>query len=208
VRSELINTQDTPQLLKDAKAREGRRKQLAKPHIRPLTRFVEKLRKERPDKAVPYFDPLDGGIRAEILYLLEAPGRRAKETCFVSRDNPDETAKNFSKLNNKAGIKRYKTIIWNIVPWYIGDGTRIRGATKADISDGLQSLGRLLTMLINLRVIVLMGRKAEKAEAYLAETRPGTKIYKCFHPSPMFVNHVRGNWNKILRVLRNVNNSR
>ena len=40
---------------------------------------------------------------AAILYLLEAPGRRAIESGFVSRDNPDETAKNFFLLNIEAG---------------------------------------------------------------------------------------------------------
>ena len=47
--------------------------QLHEPHIAPLTRFVEELRAENPDYLMPYFDPWDAGVDAEVLFLLEAP---------------------------------------------------------------------------------------------------------------------------------------
>ena len=75
------------------------------------------------DHKIPQFDPLDGGIDAECLFLLEAPGPKAVNSGFVSRNNPDETAKNFFELNVGAGLERSKTITWNVVPWYVGSGT-------------------------------------------------------------------------------------
>src|ERR1700683_3159077 len=63
-----------------------------------LTEFVEQLRTEREGDRVPNFDPLDGGIRAKCLFLLEAPGPKAVASGFVSRNNPDETAKNWFEL--------------------------------------------------------------------------------------------------------------
>jgi hypothetical protein len=65
--------------------------------------------------------------------LLEAPGGRAVGSGFVSRNNPDETAKNFFLLNQEAGLPRSRTVTWNVVPWYVGSGEKIRAVTDADI---------------------------------------------------------------------------
>jgi hypothetical protein len=111
---------DRPQLLGDLTARAARRAQLSEPHVAPLTAFVEALRAEVGPRAnISDFDPWDGGVEAEILYLLEAPGPRAVASGFISRNNPDETAKNFFQLNAEAKIPRKRTITWNVVPWYI-----------------------------------------------------------------------------------------
>src|SRR5689334_1377344 len=86
---------DAPKLLGIAEARADRLGQLQEPHIAPLTAFVDHLRAEAgPGASIPYFDPWDAGIGAEILFLLEAPGPKAVKSGFVSRNNPDETAKN------------------------------------------------------------------------------------------------------------------
>ena len=106
---------DRPKLLADASACTARSTQLREPHIAALTAFVEKLRAQvGPDASIPNFDPWDGGIDAEILYLLEAPGPKAMLTGFVSRNNPDNTAKNFFELNAEAKIPRKRTVTWNI----------------------------------------------------------------------------------------------
>jgi hypothetical protein len=65
---------------------------------------------------VPDFDPLDGGVNAACLFVLEAPGSRAVGSGFVSRDNPDETAKNWMLLNHAAKMDRRRVAVWNIVP--------------------------------------------------------------------------------------------
>src|SRR6266436_8404834 len=94
---------DRPKLLAAPAACAARSKQLHEPHIAPLTAFVEKLRAHvGPHVGIPNFDPWDGGIDAEILYLLEAPGPQAVASGFVSRNNPDESAKNFFQLNAEA----------------------------------------------------------------------------------------------------------
>lgn len=192
---------DRPKLLGDAAAVTARMKELNAPHVVPLTTFVDELRAEvGPGAAVPYFDPWDGGIEATILFLLEAPGPRAVQSGFVSRNNPDETAKNFFELNVEAGIDRKRTVTWNAVPWYIGDGQKIRAATQRDLADGLRPLPRLLALLPKLRAVVLVGRKAEKAAAQL--DRAKYTVLTCPHPSPMFVNNAPGNRGKILAILK------
>lgn len=195
-----MNT-DRPKLLGDAAAVTARLLELHAPHIVPLTAFVEELRVEAgPGAEVPYFDPWDGGVEATTLFLLEAPGPKAVCSGFVSRDNPDETAKNFYDLSVEAGIDRRNTIIWNAVPWYIGDGKKIRAATPKDLTDGLRPLPRLLALLPKLRAVVLVGRKAEKAAAQFDRNR--YTLFTCPHPSPMFVNNAPENRGKILAVLR------
>jgi uracil-DNA glycosylase len=194
---------DEPKLLRIPAACAARREQLAEGHVSPLRDFVAELR-SRTGKVTPEFDPWDGGIRAKVLYLLEAPGRRAVGSGFVSRNNPDETAKNFFILNREAGIARRDSVIWNVVPWYIGDEQRIRAARTSDVREGTESLAKLLLLFSDLRAIVLVGRKAERAMPMLNNITLQTKVFACPHPSPVFVNRSKGNRDRILQVLLEV----
>ena len=91
---------DRPKLLGNLQARTARQAELRDPHIAPLTAFVDRVRAAMgSDYEIPYFDPWDGGTAAEVLYLLEAPGSKAVLSGFVSRNNPDESAKTFFELN-------------------------------------------------------------------------------------------------------------
>lgn len=180
---------DKPKLLRDAKVVEERVAQLKLPHMLELTKFVERLRIEMGEAAViPFFDPWDGGVEAEVLFLLEAPGPKARNSGFISRNNPDETAKNFFEISRVVGLDRKSTILWNVVPWYIGSGTRIRPAGATDIAQGVESLAELLQLLSKLRAIVLVGDKAKKAESHVIKIAPQLTIFSSPHPSPMFIN--------------------
>ena len=177
---------------------------LQQPHIAPLTRFVEDLRHQIHDPAgVPYFDPLDGGINAKVLFVLEAPGPRAVGSGFVSRNNSDDTARNIFNLVQQAGFDRSETVLWNIVPWYIGSGQKIRAATAKDVQMGLPHLKRLLELLPRLQGIVLLGRKAARVKLPLSE-RPGIQVWETPHPSPLFVNRRPENLGRMLDVLRSI----
>ncbi len=193
---------DKAKLLGDVGARQARISQLNEAHIGSLTAFVKALRNEMgPEAGIPYFDPWDGGVRAELLYLLEAPGAKAVQSGFISRNNPDETAKNFFELNRDANIPRSLTLSWNIIPWYIGSKSRIRPANSRDISAGIIPLGRLLDLLPRLKAVVLLGKKAEKASELISQIRPELQIFRSPHPSPLFVNNAPSNRQRILNVL-------
>lgn len=103
---------DRPKLLGDATALELRLSQVNDQHIAPITAFVERLRERMgPGAAIPFIDPWDGGIHAEVLFLLEAPGPKARNSGFVSMNNPDETAKNFLKYAERQGLTERKRLL-------------------------------------------------------------------------------------------------
>lgn len=196
---------DAPKTLGSPTAREERTRMLTMSHIAPLSDFVEKLRTEMgPDFAIPYFDPLDGGINASILFLLEAPGAKAVFSGFISRNNPDETAKNFFELNKMAGIDRSATVCWNVVPWYIGTETTIRPANYDDIEQALASLKRLFELLPKLRIVVLMGKKAAHIELKVLKMNPTVKVFTIPHPSPLFINRLPENRGLLLSALKRI----
>lgn len=198
---------DRPYALADPQERKNRRGGLQEPHIVRLTAFVERLRATSGlDDAIPYFDPLDGGVAAEILFLLEAPGPKAVASGFVSRNNPDQTARNWCLLLEQVGIPRRASVLWNIVPWYLGTGSRIRGATAADIQAGLRTLPALLQLPARLRAVVLVGGSAQRAHRQIAQMVP-VPILHVPHPSPLFINRFPWNRRKLLAALRRVTSS-
>ena len=108
------------------------------------------------------------------------------------------------EMNAEAGIDRKRTICWNIVPWYIGTGTKIRPANRTDIELGARSLGRVLALLPNIRVVVFLGAHAAKAKALVQSMRLNAQLVSIPHPSPVFVNRAPGNRDRILSVLKQV----
>lgn len=197
--------EDIPKSLGKPDERAARMSRLGEAHVRTLTTFVETIRAETGFGAkIPYFDPVDGGILAKCLFLLEAPGRRAVASGFVSRNNPDETARNFFLLNREAGVPRTATVIWNIVPWYIGSNSRIRAARQGDIRTGLTYLHRLLELLPRVKMIALFRKKAQNVDGFLRHRYPELTIVTSPHPSPLYVNRKRANRNAILTQLRSV----
>lgn len=183
---------------------DAKRAALTEPYMEPLTAFVRSIQQVRPfEDHIPDFDPDDGGANAEVLFVLEAPGPKAIATGFVSRDNPDLTARNLKTYLAEAGISRRQSLIWNIVPWYLGDGKTIRAASAVDIRAGSVFLERLFGLLPHLKVIVLVGRKAQAAfdKGKMTTLLP---VYRSAHPSPQWVHRHPDNGRKIIEVFHEV----
>jgi uracil-DNA glycosylase len=196
---------DAPKTLASEAERAVRTALLSQPHATALASLVQQIRSAKgPNYKVPDFDPLDGGSNARVLFLLEAPGPKAVASGFVSRNNPDETAKNFFLLNSEAGIDRKHTITLNAVPWYIGSGTKIRPATRDDVREADQWLKVLLANLPKLRVVMLVGQKALHAQGVVQGCRPSVAILSMPHPSPMFINRAVENRNRVLAALQDL----
>src|ERR1019366_4921133 len=89
-----IMNDDCPRSLRDAEVRERRRAMLHHPHIAPLTAYAARLL-QRGLGEVPEFDPFDGGVDAQVLFLFEKPGPMTvggDGSGFISRNNDDPTA--------------------------------------------------------------------------------------------------------------------
>jgi uracil-DNA glycosylase len=162
-----------------------------------LTEFAARIRSSCAT-AVPDFDPFDGGSAARILFVLERPGPQAMKSGFISRDNPDESARNFRTLLAKSEIARADTCLWNIVPWYDARSVRI---SEGDLQRGAAFLTELLKLMPRVRVVVFVGRRAQRGGAMI--TLPEKmRCLECPHPSPLNLNTNPHQRIAILEVLR------
>lgn len=157
------------------------------PHVRPLRAFARMIAAER-GAAVPDPDPLDGGVEARLLLLLETPGPSIGRTGFVSRDNATGTAANLFRFLAEAGIARRDTLIWNAVPWVIhAPGALNRAPRRSEATAAAPYFAPLLALLPRLAVVVPAGRFAHEAAAPLAALRPDLPVVPIPHPSPTYV---------------------
>ncbi|MEE7458737.1 uracil-DNA glycosylase [Methylorubrum populi] len=178
---------DAPKSLRDPAAVAARRAMAEAPHIRPLRLLAQRIAAER-RAAVPDPDPLDGGVEARLLLLLETPGPSIGRTGFVSRDNPTGTAANLFRFLREAGIARRDTLIWNAVPWVIhAPGALNRAPRRSEAAAAAPFFAPLLALLPHLRVVVPAGRFAQDAAAPLAALRPDLPVVPIPHPSPTYV---------------------
>ncbi len=189
-----MSVSDEPYALQNKNERECRLKRLGDPHIAPLTEFVLSIRQaHRIRERIPYFDPCDGGAQAKALFLLESPGPKAVASGFISRNNPDPTAKNMCELLGKTGIHRSDTVLWNVVPWYVGTGAKLSGLRPVDLEKGSRYLIELLQLLPHLQCVVLVGKRAQWAKGLI----PSHRVFETFHPS----NRVHNRWPEKWRAI-------
>ncbi|WP_084068835.1 uracil-DNA glycosylase [Paraburkholderia heleia] len=175
----------TIKCLRDPAAVESRRAMLTQSHMRPLVEYVQDLRSKAGNEwYFPDMDPLDGGIHADILVLMEKPGRMTNPngqrigSGFISRDNNDETAAATSRFFEQAGVSRSRTLLWNAVPGW----NRTRDLTRAEEKEGRAEVLNLIELLPKLETIILVGKTAHKAEEIIPKW---IRVIKSMHPSPI-----------------------
>jgi hypothetical protein len=188
-----IDPDDYPRSMRDIAVRQRRRAMLDLPHMGPLVAYVEQLRSCGRGE-VPLFDPLDGGVEAVVLFLFEKPGPMTADGAgsgFISQNNDDPTAEATYRFMRQAGIARKLTVAWNVVPWWNGT----RKVTGAELRQGVASIEGLIELLPNLRVVLLIGTKAARAERLLKNT--GLVLLCSDHPSPIVRAAYRERWDNI-----------
>ena len=182
-----MNLEDEPYALKAIAEKQRRTAMSEHPHIAPLVAYLAAIKAEHSEKDLPCFDPCDGGIHAKVLFLLEAPGPKAVGSAFISRNNPDPTARNMCGLLKEAQLARRDTALWNIVPWYVGTGSKIRAVNKDDINEASPYLSELISLLQELKVIVLVGKKSQSAKSQIAQLT-SVPLMEMPHPSATVFN--------------------
>ena len=157
-------------------------KNLSQPHMFELVEFVKRLRQRYKNGYVPDFDPDDGGVNAEILFLFEKPGPMTdpvnKGSGFISQDNNDLTANATKNFIVQAGIDRKKIVIWNLISAWNG---KIKFSAKEKIY-ALEEFQELLSILKKVKSIILVGKEAQKIEKKIDLSN--YKVLKSYHPSP------------------------
>lgn len=193
----LTTTNDAPRTLRSREAIAERYRMLATPHVAPLARYVEALRAKHPTWEFQDFDPLDGGVDADMLFLLEKPGPMTSPTGkregsgFISRNNNDATAEAVFNFMIQAGIPRQRAALWNVIP---GWNATIRTTTD-EVRRGVEELQNLLPLLPKVRTVVLVGAKAQQASPFLQATT--LRLFTSAHPSPKVRAINRDLWDKI-----------
>ncbi|SDN91751.1 Uracil DNA glycosylase superfamily protein [Methylobacterium phyllostachyos] len=176
-----------PKSLADPDALAARRALIEAPHIAPIRALAAQISAERA-APVPIPDPLDGGVGARMLLLLETPGPAVLCTGFVTRDSANGTAANLFRFLAEAKIPRADTLIWNAVPWLIHQaGALNRAPRRTEVLAAAPYLAPLLDLLPRLTVAVLAGRYAAEAEPAITALRPGLPVIRIPHPSPTYV---------------------
>lgn len=189
--------QDAPRSFRNQEIVATRRRMLHGPHIAPLTSYVESLRVKHPDWEFQDFDPMDGGVDADMLFLLEKPGpmtspqSKRKGSGLISRNNDDPTAEAIFTFMLQAGISRNRVALWNIIPGWNGTLKISADERRA----GVEELAELLTLLPKLRTVVLVGRQAGRAAKLMQAMN--VKIFMSAHPSPKVRNMNRAMWDLI-----------
>ncbi|WP_420635839.1 uracil-DNA glycosylase [Candidatus Palauibacter sp.] len=187
----------TTRTLRDAEECKRRQGLLDLPHIRPLTDFTKKLRAEKPETFVPCFDPLDGGTTARVLFLFEKPGPKTSPdeggSGFISRDNDDHTAEATFCFMRDAGVPRYKTVLWNVIPWWNGT----RKVTNAERNAGIERVEQLIRLLPLLGCVVFVGGHAARAKAKVAGLAMDLRLVESYHPSPIVKATAPEKWTSI-----------
>lgn len=192
------SSQDQPRSLRNPSIRRRRLEMLTLPHIAPLTSYVHQLR-DRGIGEVPYFDPMDGGINAKVLFLYEKPGPMTSSdpgskragSGFISRNNDDPTAEATFHFMEKAGIPRKITVTWNVIPGWNGT---IK-VTSQELRQGVDCVTELITLLPDLRAVIFVGKNAAKAKPLLEGK--GLHLSSSDHPSPRVRALFRSRWENI-----------
>ncbi len=196
-----------PRAHRDPSEVERKLKLVDEPHLKPLNDWVRSLNHARTgstadlESTAPWFDPSGGGVNARVLFLLEAPGSRSsasRGSGFVSIDNTDATAANLYALTHEAGLDRAAFALWNIVPWYLPEGTRTKATKRADVLEAGPHLESLIGLFTDLELVVTMGAFAQEGWEMLRRRSPGTAVLNWTavpHPSATNLNtrpHHRG----------------
>lgn len=180
---------DVPYNLSDSAVAAERQALLVSGHMSHLNAFVEGKRAEL-GKGMPYFDPLDAGENARLLLVLESPGPRAVGSNFVSRNNPDATARNTFEALQASGLPRSTTTLWNVVPWNVSTATKNGQPTRAEVREGTRLLLEAIKLMPNLSCVVLCGQLAWLAEASIRDVH-GIPVIKTYHFSSRSYGHAR-----------------
>lgn len=166
-------------------------------HVAEVNALVERLREAEPPAGrgwVPYIATLHGGSEARVLSILRDPGPRthaATGSEMLCVENRDETAALQCGLLDAAGLTPTDLTPWNAYPWYRHDQTS--GLTSPQISENIEPLRQLISLMPALRVVLLQGGEAQTLWHRFTHQHPGIAgrytAVATYHPGRTALRH-------------------
>jgi len=176
--------------MSDAVFRADQAARLREPHVAPFADLVDELRAAHPGREVPYVAPTSRGTRARVLVLHRSPapspvpppaaaavdagsdqhgdqqveqqddqqGQPPAEERMLSVEGDDGASERLHGLLTDAGIDPSLVLPWHAVPWTVDPSSPLSGI---DAKAGRLVLARVVSLLPQLRVVVLHGREVE-----------------------------------------------
>lgn len=176
--------------MRDRTFREDQWSRRFAPHVAPINQLVDEMRRER-GAGMPYVAPIYGGIAAEVLFMFQDPGRGTDEaragSGFLCAENDDPSAQLFAECLDAAGLAVSRVVTWNASPW-LRPGPR-GSPTAQELESGVEPAIRLLSLLPELRVVILMGKIAQDGWRRLCRRHPAMLhryvVSEGLHTSPL-----------------------
>lgn len=154
------------------------------PHVAPLNSLIERLGAAKGGVGMPLAAPWHGGINAPALVVLNDAGEPGEETTFMCIRNPDRAADRQRHLMTEFNIDPVNFCYWNGYPWPRVDPKR--DMTPEQSLEGGLALLEVMGLMTDLRMLLLLGRKAQDAAAavlpQLLAAHPKVHIIRSLHP--------------------------
>ena len=168
---------ESPRMNKEPEFLAAKLRRVQDPHVRPLNGLVERWRQA--GRQVPYADPDSGGVRSRILFLHESPGPRASPghgSGLISTDNDDR--QRGAVLAAEPGSRAVQGRLHQLERrhWYVSATARNVNAKDADGQAALSYLHEFVTLLTELRVVVVMGSFAGRWWFRYLICYPGSRV--------------------------------
>lgn len=153
-------------------------------HVAPLNELIVRLGEAKGGLRLPLAAPWHGGINAPALIVLNDAGEPREETTFMCIRNPDRAADRQRHLMTEFGIDPADFCYWNGYPWPRVDPKR--DMTPEQSLEGGLALLEAMGLMTDLRMLLLLGRKAQDAAAavlpQLLAAHPKVHIIRSLHP--------------------------
>ena len=153
------------------------------PHVEPINALVDRLTATKDSVQLPYAAPWHGGIQAPVLCVLNDAGEQARVAEFLCIRTPDRTADRLRHLMTEYEIQPQDVCFWNGYPW---PRETKKNLLPEEALEGGQALLEMLALMKDLKVLLLLGRKArDSADAVLPKllaAHPDLQIIRSLHP--------------------------
>lgn len=153
------------------------------PHVAPVNELIDTLSRAKHAVKLPLAAPWHGGTQAPVLCVLNDPGEAAAVPDFLCVRTPDRTSDRLRHLMTAFDIDPADVCLWNGYPW---PRETKKDLTPQEALEGGEALLRMMSLMDNLQVLLLLGRKprdaADAVLPELASTYPDLRVVRSLHP--------------------------